>query len=49
MDPKKLSIPTWKLSNEYDIPAMGLNVSKEGIEPCQLNNLIKYAIKAGYR
>lgn len=49
MEPQKLNIPSWRLSNEYQVPAIGLSVSREGIEPCFLNNLLKYAIKAGYR
>ena len=42
-------IPFFKFSNEREIPMIGFQVSKDNMEPLELYNLLKLAIKHGYR
>ena len=43
------ALPSIKMSNGQEIPLLGFRVTKHNVEPLELYNLLKLAIKQGYR
>ena len=43
------ALPSIKMSNGQEIPLLGFRVTKHNVEPLGLYNLLKLAIKQGYR